>query len=350
MFNESDIKVIDSHIHIMGGLENEKKLISQKNKYGYDKVNILAVDALGDLTQTAKCIAFKIKHPGNYAFAGLRHTGDESFLCQAKNAFEMGFDGFKMIEGKPGVRRKIGMALNDDIYDHFYEYLSEKQLPVVLHACDPAVFWDPKKAPAFAKKQGWYYADKEFPTKEQIENEVYAILEKHSELKLILAHFFFTADDLEKAANIFEKYPNVYFDITPGMEMFAEFSKNIEKSKNFFKKYSERIIFGTDNFDVESKKDEKDKDVINETLYNFLFGCNEFKAWNLTLKGIGADKKAREDILRYNFERIAGSPRNISFDAVTQYCKSMLRKPFIKEQEAIDTLKKVKTLVDSYRR
>lgn len=333
LYDELDFKVIDSHIHIMGGIENIEYLIDQKNKYGYEKVNILSIDPMGDLSQNAKCLVFKIKSKGDFAFAGLRHTGDKSFSDQALQAYEMGFDGFKMIEGKPGIRKLTGLALNSIEYDPFYSFLCKKNLPLVLHAADPKSMWDDQMASDFAKQQGWVYTKEGYSTKEEIENEVYNVLEKHDGIKLILAHFFFASDDLERAGRLLDKYPNLKLDITPGVEMFTDFKKDINSTKQFFVKYQKQIIFGTDNFDVTSKRDEDDKDVINSILYKFLCAGNEFSAWDLELEGIGLDNYALKNILRENFLHLVGRPSEVDCEYAGKYCREMLGSGLIKNPD-----------------
>ena len=45
---------------------------------------------------------------------------------------------------------------------------------------------------------------------------------------------------------MFEKYENLVFDITPAPVIFEELSRTPEESEAFFRKYHDRLIFGTD--------------------------------------------------------------------------------------------------------
>ncbi|HOB19679.1 MAG TPA: amidohydrolase family protein [Candidatus Atribacteria bacterium] len=303
MFDFKGIPVIDAHFHIMGGADRIELLKKQKERYGYDRVNVLSLEATDGL-QNAKCITYKLMSPGDYAFAGLSYNSDEDFLSQAKALYNLGFDGFKMIEGKPGPRKKTGIPLNDSVYDPFYSFCEENGIPVLLHAADTAVFWDESKAPSFAKESGWLYTDGTFLSKEEITREVIGVLEKHRQLKLILAHFFFMSDDLKRAGEMFDRYPNLCFDITPGTEMYIDFARDTAAARAFFEKYQDRIIFGTDNYDVDPQEEKEIKDVINSLMYSFLFEDKPFRAWDLELHGIGLDREALDKILHRNFERL----------------------------------------------
>ena len=53
--------------------------------------------------------------------------------------------------------------------------------------------------------------------------------------------------DIDRASKYLEKWPSVNFDVTPGMEMYVNFSKRPDEWRDFFIKYQNRILFGTDN-------------------------------------------------------------------------------------------------------
>jgi predicted TIM-barrel fold metal-dependent hydrolase len=123
--------------------------------------------------------------------------------------------------------------------------LEALEMPVVFHVADPETFWDAKLAPAWAKKAGWVY-DETFPSKEALYAEVDHILERHPRLNLIFAHFYFLSADLERGGRFFDAHPNVCFDLTPGSEMYANFTRNYEATRAFFIHYQDRLLYGTD--------------------------------------------------------------------------------------------------------
>ena len=59
------------------------------------------------------------------------------------------------------------------------------------------------------------------------------MLDKFPKLKITFAHFFFLSDNPDEAVRIMEKYPNALFDLTPGGEMFVNFSKDPEYWHDF---------------------------------------------------------------------------------------------------------------------
>jgi hypothetical protein len=71
------------------------------------------------------------------------------------------------------------------------EPLSGQLLPVLLHAGDPEPFWEPERCPPRARARGWFYGGGDYPLKEDLHAEVMHVLERHSRLKMVLAHFHF---------------------------------------------------------------------------------------------------------------------------------------------------------------
>ncbi len=180
-----------------------------------------------------------------YAFGGLFHHFDSrdtasGFLAQAEEMFDTGFDGVKLLLGKPELRKRLGVPLDDPLFDPFYRFCEDKAFPVTLHLGDPAAYWlpwDNGHAPNY---------DASFPTLEGLRAETEGILRRHPRLDLVLCHFYFIADDVDAADRFLTRYPNAKFDLTPGSEMYAGFSRRPDEWRDFFRRYRTRILFGTD--------------------------------------------------------------------------------------------------------
>ncbi|MCX7597956.1 MAG: amidohydrolase, partial [Armatimonadetes bacterium] len=95
------------------------------------------------------------------------------------------------------------------------------------------------------KKHDWGYGPEDV-TKEQLYAEVDEVLRRHPRLKVIFAHFYFLSADLPRAARFLEEHPTVHFDLAPGIEMLYNISRDPEAGREFFIRYADRIVFGTD--------------------------------------------------------------------------------------------------------
>lgn len=158
------------------------------------------------------------------------------YEVQAEKLLSLGADGIKFIDMCPDIYKMNKCGINHPKYDKLFELLENRGVPVLIHSADPEEYW-------IAPKD---YSDGTYPSKEQIYQETLARIEKHPNLKVVLAHFFFLSNFPERAAEVLDAHPNVFFDLTPGWEMYVGFSKDIEGWKKFFIKYSDRILFGTD--------------------------------------------------------------------------------------------------------
>ncbi|MCX7016744.1 MAG: hypothetical protein NTW86_30000 [Candidatus Sumerlaeota bacterium] len=68
------------------------------------------------------------------------------------------------------------------------------------------------------------------------------------------AHFRFLSKDLPRARAVFQEYPHVYFDTTPGAQMLINFPPKIDEARDFFIEWQDRIVFGKDLNDQSSSK------------------------------------------------------------------------------------------------
>jgi predicted TIM-barrel fold metal-dependent hydrolase len=323
-----DIPVFDSHTHVMKGLEGIEQLVRLKEMFNFKWMNTLSVSAMGDITQNPLCALLKALYPEkNYIFGGLLHVEEVlkegyDYLSQTKNLISLGFDGMKMIEGKPGVRRELNKPMDDPSYDEYYRFLEEEKITVLLHIADPETFWDRETIPEWAYNNGWFYGDGSYTAKEELYNEVDRLLSKFPKLHAIFAHFYFLSADLEKAAEFLDKWENVSIDLTPGTEMYPNFAKQPERWKEFFVKYQDRIIFGTDVCDYSSDIELENMIKTVKITRMFLETDKEYQVWDLKLKGIALEKEVLEKIYYKNFLRYVGTEsKKLDKQAAIEECK-----------------------------
>jgi predicted TIM-barrel fold metal-dependent hydrolase len=179
-------------------------------------------------------------------------------------------------------------------------------MPLVWHVNDPEEFWDAERCPAWARRHGWFY-DESFVGKEQLYAEVDHVLERHPGLRVVFAHFYFLSADLPRAARFLGEHPTVNLDITPGIELLYNMSRDPGTSRQFFIRFADRILFGTDISSTD--KVEKALELCN-TVRRWLETDHVFREVDDygVLKGLALPADVLEKIYRLNFERLAGSP------------------------------------------
>lgn len=261
----SDLAPCDAHMHLYGGKTFEWNLDSVSGYmgwYGVERAAILALPAeTGDYWRddgsNLRCLAVKAalnkSNPSKrvYALAGLQ-LGDgattgpaEGLADQARRALAMGFDGFKSLIGKPGLRKLVDIPLDDPVFDPFFDVVEESGRPFVMHVGDPGTFWDLENAPVSAKQNGWTY-DSTFPTLERVWTESENILKKHPRLKTTFAHAYFKSEDPDDVERLLSTYPNLGLDMAPGWEMHIGFTRFHDRWHDLFERFSDRFYFATD--------------------------------------------------------------------------------------------------------
>ena len=153
---------------------------------------------------------------------------------------------------------------------------------------------------------------------EQMYRQVLNVLDRHPHLKASFAHFFFLSENPERLEELFEKYPEIMVDITPGAEMYADFREHHSFWRQFFIRYADRILLGTDT--SVSGGDMGRFLGRYEAVRDFVTGEKEVEIIVETCPGLHLPDDACEKILHGNFERIAGeTPKKVNIQALKKY-------------------------------
>ena len=349
LHNYQSFPLCDTHMHLVyqDSLEKTIKIYTDiMDHFHYERIVLLAMHHSlkgDDPANNAKVLYCKsVMNAANpdrkvYAYGGIFHYYDgrdtaEGYLRQIQLMDALGFDGIKLLDGKPQNRKKLGRRLDDKIFDGFYGYAQEHGLPITLHLGDPAPFWDVKKIPQWALEKGDFY-DESYPTLEQLRGEVEGILTKFPKLRLNLAHFYFLGDDIEACIRFFETWENVFFDICPGGEMFVGFSERVDDWRQFFQKYADRIYFGTDTYNMFYSDNLEDYEngygvgLRNNQCRLMLEKSEPFVDQYLgRLVPLNLDHDTLQKIYHDNCVRRLGEPREVAGELAAAYASGVLEK------------------------
>ena len=247
-------KRIDCHVHYALPLAPET-LIEFMDQTDTHMANLVLVPHTQRLSCVPDALMAKVKYPDRfYVFASLdasvyfRHpkTLGKHMAKYARQMLRCGCDGIKLIEGKPNMRKMMPIPDFDlPSWEPFWAWAEADQVPILWHVNDPEEYWHPELVSEYRRKMGDVY-DSSYPSSEDQYGQVFRILERHPNLKIIFAHFFFMSHRLEKLGELFDAYPNIMVDMTPGSEMYRILSANHEEAEAFFHKYADRILYGTD--------------------------------------------------------------------------------------------------------
>ena len=326
--------MIDSHWHMYiptysDGTDFRVMLDRVQKAQGLSGVNLCCIPCYEELGPAQNILAaiYKLHNPNAYAYGGLVYP-QKPFqkpmpqgmdpLSQYEELMALGFDGIKMLETKPSEQKAFQICIDDPYYDDFFAACEKNKTHMIWHVADPEIFWDIDRIPQRFLDKGWYYGDGTYMSYERIYGQVYNVLDKHPNLPVTFAHFFFLSEHPERLEQLFEKYPNTSVDLTPGAEMHKAFRENYDYYRNFFIKYADRVFFGTDT----SNKDWDMTRFIDRSLIlqDFVTTDKDLTVITTDTKGMALPEAVSRKILGDNFRAVAGStPKKIDRDALKAY-------------------------------
>jgi len=324
--NRVNYGIYDIHVHASGGaglqafLDAAKMFIDETVQV--DAVTLLVYNGNSPRSVSAHLMALALKatDPRYTAYGGFGYwlpCDEQGLLTQLKDMMEAGFDGLKMIEGKPTNRRvDPELALDHPRYNAVGELLQQTGFHILNHVNDPEEFWFPDQVPSWSSSasSGGYWETDRFLPKEQHYQEAENWFARYPRMNMMFAHAYFLSNFPERMTALFERFPNVAIDLTPGIELFDGFSKQRDKWIPFFMKYQDRIVFGTDNrVSHQEQRVGHDGSYFDRIAYmrRFLETDDKFEAWGYNLQGFKLPESVIKKIYRENGIRMRGPVKPI---------------------------------------
>ena len=138
------------------------------------------------------------------------------------------------------------LRIDDPRLDPFWKMCGELGLVVFMHSADPREYWYPITYDSLhygRSEEDQYYKIPGTPTWEELIAQRDAVVAKHPKTVFIGAHFAST-QDLAGLAERLDRYPNLYTECGARMRMLGRIHP--KAVRDFFTKYQDRILFGTD--------------------------------------------------------------------------------------------------------
>ncbi len=256
---KSSYHVIDAHAHC--GAPHEDSVPAQldvMSRTGIDKFVVLLFDTAGweypggwseaNVVGWSKLLR---KHPEQlivFGTMGFDRVTEPAFFQDIVRKLDwqagLGVQGIKMWKNLGmHVRDASGelLKIDDPRLDPYWAKCGELGLPVLIHSADPRRYWtEALKDRKPRIHQPW------MPSWEELIRQRDAILKRHPDTTFIGAHFGSMSSDLPRLAETLDAYPNFHVDCASRLRFMAALSP--ETVREFFAKYQDRILFGTDTF------------------------------------------------------------------------------------------------------
>jgi len=139
-----------------------------------------------------------------------------------------------------------GMHLDDERMDPLLEKCAELKLPVSIHVADPKWMYEKMDSTndGMMNALEWRLDNQEgILSHEEMIQTLENAVKKHPNTIFLVCHLANCSYDLKILGDMFDKYPNLFADIGA---RYAEIAPIPRYVGEFFEKYQDRILYGTD--------------------------------------------------------------------------------------------------------
>jgi predicted TIM-barrel fold metal-dependent hydrolase len=247
---------IDMHAHVYARTpEQVADWVRMMDEAGIEKTIVMTM-ATGK--RFDEIYALYAKHPNRFeVWCGFDYTGydkpgfgpaavkelERCYQAGARGVGELGDKGKGLFYCRP---QAWGMHLDDPRVDPLLQKCAELKMPVNIHVGDPYWMYLPMDAKNDGLMNAYRWRLDNRPDIVRLEGMV-DILERavarHPQTIFVACHLANCCYNLSRLGELFDKYPNLYADISA---RFAEVAAIPRFVGRFCEKYQDRLVYGTD--------------------------------------------------------------------------------------------------------
>ena len=207
------------------------------------------------------------------------------------------------------VRDRTGqlVTVDDPRLDPMWAECGTLRIPVAIHVSDPDAFFEPVDATnerwdELGEYPEWSFHGPRFPAKRAILDARNRVFARHPGTTFIALHVANHPEDLGDVSGVLDRYPNVVVETGA---RHAELGRQPRRAREFFLKYQDRVLFGTDYAPEEA---------MYRNWFRFLETADEhFDYWHAPtqgrwkISGLDLPRDVLEKVYQKNAERVLGS-------------------------------------------
>jgi predicted TIM-barrel fold metal-dependent hydrolase len=173
-------------------------------------------------------------------------------VAQLDEAVSRGARGLKILKDLGlGVKDKTGklISVDDPRLDPIFAECGRLGIPVSIHVSDPEAFFHPidntnERYEELIEHPDWSFYGPQFPSKLSILEARDRIIARHPHTTFVALHMANWPENLDQVSAELDRYPNMMVEFGARE---AELGRQPRRAREFFLKYQDRIMFGTDN-------------------------------------------------------------------------------------------------------
>ncbi|MDN5216472.1 amidohydrolase family protein [Fulvivirgaceae bacterium BMA12] len=306
--------IIDLHSHPYAkNAEQLQQWVQTMDEVGVDKTTILTYATGARFDSLYKVYA---QYPDRFIlFCGFDYTGydqpdfaaravaelERCVKVGARGVGELGDKGKGLFYSKPTPA--YGMHIDDPRMEPLIEKCGELGIPISIHVAEP--IWMYLKMDSLndglMNAYKWRLDNQpDILDHEEMVGTLENAVRKHPGTTFIACHYANSSYDLGILGNLFDRYPNLYADISARYAETAPIPRRVNK---FFNQYQDRLVYGTDMG-------------MNNTMYRVTFRiletedehfyAHELFSYHWALHGYGLEPSILKKVYRENALNILG--------------------------------------------
>ena len=139
------------------------------------------------------------------------------------------------------------LRIDDERLAPIFDRAAALRIPVMFHTADPVAFFLPidernERYEELAAHPDWSFYPSEY-TREDLLQQRDRVIARHPATTFVAAHVAESSENLDRVARLLDSCPNVFIDISARA---SELGRQPYRAREFFLRYSDRIVFGTD--------------------------------------------------------------------------------------------------------
>ena len=225
---------------------------------------------------------------------------------QIREAVARGARGLKILKDLGlTVHYKSGqlVKVDDPKLDQIWDECGRLGIPVAIHTGDPAAFFSPADASneryeELVLNPNWNLAGPEFPAHRSLLESLGRVFGDHPNTRFIGLHMLWP-ENLDYVSEQLDRYPNLVVEFGARQ---AELGRQPHRAREFFSRYRDRILFGTDHPVSEPMYRSYFRWLETSDEYFEYFGYPRQGRWKIY--GLGLPVDSLEKIYHLNAERI----------------------------------------------
>jgi predicted TIM-barrel fold metal-dependent hydrolase len=145
------------------------------------------------------------------------------------------------------------LRIDDERLAPIFDKAAALHIPVMFHTADPNAFFLPvdgqnERYEELAAHPDWSFYGAQY-SKDELLAQRDRVIARHPRTRFVAAHVAESGENLARAAQLLERHPNVLIDMSARV---SELGRQPYAAREFFLRFSDRILFGTDLLPDES--------------------------------------------------------------------------------------------------